>query len=99
MIESRWAHADLSAGCATRVGCDLNASVDLAKLFVDTGESCGLIFDDPDVQAIVNPYFRAEHAYTPWHGGAERTFMRTVGGHTAHFHVRVKRPDGTCVPL
>jgi len=25
--------------------------------------------------------------------------MRTVAGHLTHFHIRVKRPDGTCDPL
>lgn len=92
-------HADLSAGCATRVGCDIDAAIDLAKLFVDTGEVCGIIFNDDAVQAVVNPYFLSEYSYTPWHGGAARTFMRTVAGHTAHFHIRVMRPDGTCAPL
>lgn len=91
-------HGDLVAGCATQVGCDQAASVRLAQLFADTGEVCGIIFDDPDVQALVNPYFVERHDYRTWHGGAERRFMRTVGGHTRHFHVRVKRPDGTCVP-
>lgn len=92
-------HADLSAGCVTRVGCDAAASIDLATLFADTGEVCGIIFDDAAVQAVVNPYFRMTHDYETWHGGPERTFMRTVGGHTSHFHVRVRRPDGTCSPV
>lgn len=92
-------HADLSNGCATQVGCDTAASIDLANLFMDTGEVCGIIFNDGDVQDAVNPRFRAEHEYRTWHGGPERTFMRTVAGHTRHFHVRVKRPDGRCDPL
>jgi hypothetical protein len=44
------------------------------------------------VQAVVNPYFTSKYSYTPWHG----TFMRSVSGHTHHFHIRVKKPDGTC---
>jgi len=88
-------HVDITAGCATDAGCDLAASVALAQLFVDTGEVCGIIFNDVDVQDAVNPYFTSAYSYTPWHG----TFMRSAAGHDTHFHVRVKRPDGTCSPL
>ena len=47
------------------------------------------------MQDIVSPYVEAMVDYDPWHG----TSMRTVGGHTGHMHIRVKRPDGTCVPI
>jgi hypothetical protein len=92
-------HVDIKAGCATTAGCDAAESIDLAELFVDTGETCGIIFNDTAVQDVVNPYFASEYAYSTWHGGSARTFMRTVAGHTRHFHIRVKRPDGTCAPL
>jgi hypothetical protein len=86
-------HADLSAGCATDVACaNWIPAVDLARLFVDTGEVCGIIFNDPTVQATINPYFESTQGYAPWNGG----FMRSVDGHDTHFHVRVKQPDGTC---
>ncbi|NOY92335.1 MAG: hypothetical protein GXP55_14160 [Deltaproteobacteria bacterium] len=92
-------HVDIKAGCATNAGCDAAQSIDLAKLFIDTGETCGIIFNDTTVQDAVNPYFVSEYSYRTWHGGAARTFMRSVAGHTTHFHIRVKRPDGTCAPL
>ena len=88
-------HADIKAGCATEVACiDNEPAIQLAKLFVDTGEACGIINNDPDVQAVVNAYFESKFSYTPWHS----TFMRSVDGHTHHFHIRVKKPDGTCSP-
>jgi hypothetical protein len=86
-------HADIVVSCATQVSCsDKQPAIDLAKLVVDTGEACGILFNDTDVQAVVNEYFSANHAYAPWNG----QFMRTVDGHTGHFHIRVKKPDGTC---
>lgn len=86
-------HVDIVASCATDVSCsDFVPAMDLARLFVDTGEVCGILFNDTRVQDSVNPYFYANHAYAPWNGD----FMRTVDGHTQHFHVRVKKPDGTC---
>ncbi|MCC6527962.1 MAG: hypothetical protein IT373_35275 [Polyangiaceae bacterium] len=87
-------HADLVVGCATDVSCSDKAPVlELAKLFVDTGEVCGIINDNTsEVLGQVNGYFDQNHAYEPWH----QTFMRNIGGHTQHFHVRVKQPDGTC---
>ena len=87
-------HADLVAGCATDVSCTDKAPVlELAKLFVDTGRVCGIINDNGDVVLDqVNGYFESNLAYQPWHD----TFMRSIGGHTQHFHVRVKKPDGTC---
>ena len=92
-------HVDITAGCATNAGCDAAASVDLAKLFIDTGETCGIIFNDNAVQDVVNAYFVSTYDYPTWHGGAAHTYMRTVAGHLTHFHLRVKRPDGTCDPL
>ena len=86
-------HADLTAGCATQVSCKNNQpGIDLAKLFIDTGQACGIINNDTAIQAVVNAYFKTKFSYKPWHG----TFMRSVSGHTHHFHVRVKKPDGTC---
>ena len=87
-------HADIVVGCATDVSCGDKAPVlELAKLLVDTGEVCGIINDNTaDVLEQVNGYFDANHAYVPWHD----TFMRSIGGHTGHFHIRVKKPDGTC---
>ncbi len=86
-------HVDLSAGCATQVACkDNQPAIDLAKLFVDTGKTCGIINNDTDVQTEVNAYFGSKFSYKPWHG----TFMRSVSGHTHHFHVRVLKPDGKC---
>jgi len=92
-------HVDITAGCATNAGCDAVESIDLAKLFIDTGETCGIIFNDTGVQDVVNPYFVAEYDYPTWHGGSAHTYMRSFAGHATHFHVRVKRPDGTCAPL
>ncbi len=86
-------HADLTAGCATQVSCTNNQpAIDLAKLFVDTGQVCGIINNDTAVQKVVNAYFKSKFSYKPWHG----TFMRSVSGHTHHFHVRVKKPNGSC---
>lgn len=86
-------HVDLVVSCATDVSCaDFIPAMDFARLFVDTGEACGILFNDERVQDAINPYFAANHGYAPWNGG----FMRTVSGHTQHFHVRVKKPDGTC---
>ena len=86
-------HADVVAGCATQVACaDNQPAIDLARLFVDTGQVCGILNNDVDVQNDVNAYFASKFSYEPWNG----KFMRTVSGHTSHFHVRVKKPDGTC---
>ncbi len=86
-------HVDIVAGCATEVACqDNNPAIELAKLFVDTGMACGIINNDPAVQAVVNAYFNQTQSYEPWHG----QFMRSVSGHTHHFHVRVKMPNGQC---
>ena len=59
---------------------------------MDTGQVCGIINNDPAVQKVVNAYFNSKFSYKPWHG----TFMRSVSGHTHHFHVRVKKPNGLC---
>jgi hypothetical protein len=86
-------HVDIVAGCATAVACqDNNPAIELAKLFVDTGMACGIINNDPAVQAVVNAYFNQTQSYDPWKG----QFMRSVSGHTHHFHVRVKKPNGQC---
>ncbi len=86
-------HADVTAGCATQVACtDNQPKIDLAKLFVDTGKVCGILNNDEDVQPIINAYFASKFSHQPWKG----KFMRTVSGHTGHFHVRVMKPDGSC---
>ncbi len=86
-------HADIVAGCATKVSCQDNApAIELAKLFVDTGVVCGILNNDTAVQAEVNAYFQSKFSYEPWKG----KFMRSVSGHTHHFHVRVKKPNGQC---
>lgn len=86
-------HADVHSGCATSVSCaDNGPAIALAKMYIDTGEACGILFNDTGVQAVVNAYFSAKHAYKPW--GSK--FMRSVTGHNTHFHVRVKKPDGAC---
>ena len=88
-------HADLHIDCGTEVDCaNWIPAFDLARIFIHTGEVCGIIFNDEPIQDIVNPYFESHHDFDPWHG----TFMRSVGSHVIHFHVRVKRPDGTCFP-
>lgn len=86
-------HADVHSGCATNVSCaDNGPAIALAKMFIDTGEACGILFNDTGVQAVVNAYFNAKYTYKPW--GSK--FMRSVTGHTTHFHVRVKKPNGSC---
>lgn len=86
-------HADVHSGCATKVSCtDNGPAIALAKMFIDTGEACGILFNDTGVQAEVNAYFASKFKYKPW--GSK--FMRSVTGHTTHFHVRVKKPDGSC---
>lgn len=86
-------HVDLTVTCGTQVSCaDNSAAVDLAKILVDTGAVCGILFNDTAVQTEVNAYFASRFSYTPWRS----RFMRTVTGHTNHFHVRVKRADGSC---
>ncbi|MCA9522618.1 MAG: hypothetical protein KC609_16690 [Myxococcales bacterium] len=86
-------HVDIVVECATDVSCaDIQPAIDLAKLFVDTGQTCGIIFNDDAVQAVVNPYFESQFDYEPWYG----TYMRTYVGHEGHFHVRVKKPNGAC---
>lgn len=88
-------HADLHIDCGTEVDCaDWVPAFDLARIFIHTGEVCGIIFNDEPIQDLANPYFESQRDFDPWHG----TFMRTVGSHVVHFHVRVKRPDGTCTP-
>ena len=44
----------------------------------------------------MNPYFFDNYSYAPWDPSGAGRFMRTVSGHTGHFHVRVLEPDGTC---
>jgi hypothetical protein len=86
-------HVDIVAGCATDIYCaDKAPKIALAKLFVDTGVACGILNNDTAVQQTVNDYFAQHTNYAPWKG----QFMRSVTGHTAHFHVRVKKSDGTC---
>lgn len=86
-------HVDITATCGTQVSCaDDSAAIDLARIFVDTGVVCGILFNDTAVQGVINPYFAESYSYAPWNGG----FMRTVSGHTNHFHVRVMKSDGSC---
>lgn len=86
-------HFDLTTSCATEAACpNWVPAYDLARLFVDTGEVCGIIFNDVPIQDLTNPYFEISQAYEPWN----QTFMRSVDGHDSHFHVRVKKLDGTC---
>lgn len=86
-------HVDIVAGCATDISCANKApKLALAKLFVDTGVACGILNNDVAVQSEVNAYFAQKTTYAPWKG----TFMRSVTGHVKHFHVRVKRPNGSC---
>jgi hypothetical protein len=91
-------HADVVITCATDVSCsDKEPFLELTRLIIDTGQACGIISDQPSaVLDQVNAYFTANHGYTPWWS----TFARPgdPGVHTAHMHVRVKRPDGTCAP-
>lgn len=86
-------HVDIVAGCATDIYCtDKAPKIALAKLFVDTGVACGILNNDTAVHQTVNDYFAQKTNYAPW----KTQFMRSVTGHTGHFHVRVKKPDGTC---
>jgi hypothetical protein len=86
-------HVDVIAGCATDITCaDKAPKIALAKLFVDTGVVCGILNNDTAVHDEVNAYFAQKTDYAPWKG----PFMRSVDGHVTHFHVRVKKPDGTC---
>lgn len=86
-------HGDLTHGCATQVSCgDDQPAIDLAKLLIDTGEVCGILYNDPRVQRSANQYFRSKHNFRPWGG----TFMRSVTGHDHHFHIRVRKPNGAC---
>jgi hypothetical protein len=87
-------HADATVDCATYASCADNLpAIDLAMLFVDTGVACGIIFDDLEVLEVVNAYFHANYTYVPWHG----EFMRSIGDHDTHFHIRVMTPDGDCI--
>jgi len=86
-------HADLIVPCATAVSCDDDQpAIDLARLFVDTLQSCGIINNNEVAQDDVNPYFESLCAYEPWHG----TYMRSYDSHDGHFHIRVMPPDGSC---
>lgn len=86
-------HADIHSGCATKVSCvDNGPAIALAKMFIDTGEACGILFNDTGVQKVVNAYFSSKFTYKPW--GSQ--FMRSVSGHTTHFHLRVKKTNGSC---
>lgn len=87
-------HADLVVTCATDVYCtDKEPVLELAKLFIDTGYACGIVNDqDQTLRDEVNAYFESQYSYEPWWG----TFMRNIGDHTGHFHIRVMKPDGTC---
>lgn len=86
-------HVDIVAGCATDINCsDKAPKIALAKLFVDTGVACGILNNDTAVHKTVNDYFAQKTNYAPWNG----QFMRSVTGHTQHFHVRVKKPNGAC---
>ncbi|MCA9564504.1 MAG: hypothetical protein KC561_13500 [Myxococcales bacterium] len=86
-------HVDIVVDCATYASCDdIQPAIELAELFVDTGQVCGIIFNDDAVQDVINPYFESNYDYTPWWN----TFMRTVSGHLTHFHVRVMPEDGDC---
>lgn len=86
-------HVDIVAGCATSMYCtDKAPKIALAKLFVDTGVACGILNNDSAVHQTVNDYFAQKTNYAPW----KSQFMRSVTGHVEHFHVRVKKPDGTC---
>ena len=86
-------HFDIIVGCASDTVClDVVPVLDLARLYIDTGEVCGIINNNADAQEVINPYFAMNHGYDPWNGG----FMRSVDGHEFHFHVRVKKPDESC---
>jgi len=90
-------HVDITVSCGTEVSCaDDSAAITLGRIFVDTGSVCGILFNDTAVQTEVNDYFFANYSYEPWDPSGAGRFMRTVTGHTGHFHVRVFKPDGTC---
>lgn len=90
-------HADVVVECGTQVSCtDDSAAITLGRIFVDTGSVCGILFNDTAVQSEVNDYFFESYSYEPWDPSGAGRFMRTVSGHTGHFHVRVFKPDGTC---
>jgi len=91
-------HADISVSCGTVSSCtDIQPAIELAKIFIDTGATCGIIFNDVAVQDAVNSYFTSKYSYSPWDNGGG-PFMWTWSGHNTHFHLRVKKPDGTCNP-
>ena len=90
-------HVDITVSCGTEVSCaDDSAAITLGRILVDTGSVCGILFNDTAVQADVNDYFFSNYSYEPWDPSGAGRFMRTVTGHTSHFHVRVFKPDGTC---
>lgn len=86
---------DFFAGCGTDMSCDDAASVALAKIIIDTGAACGIIFQGTQIHDEVNAYFNSRFSYEPWRG----QFMRWsagIGGHATWFHIRVKDSSGTC---
>lgn len=85
--------ADIVVECATHVSCsDDQPAIELAKLFVDTGKTCGILNNNTNAQEVVNAYFASKFTYRPWRD----KFMRSVDGHTSHFHIRVMNSAGLC---
>jgi hypothetical protein len=87
-------YADISVPCGTAAACgDVQPAIDLAAMFINTGAMCGIIFNDPAVQSVVNAYFVENTDYSPSNPNG---FMYSYTGHANHFHIRVKKPDGSC---
>ncbi|MEX2053954.1 MAG: pilin [Candidatus Colwellbacteria bacterium] len=102
-----WTHdfgvdVDISSGSATSRGSNENLSIELAKMFIDTGIVTGIVFDGTDnVLDTVNQYFTNTQgdkltAWSPGFGCSAEGyscrhdgFMRRIGGHDHHFHVHV----------
>jgi len=72
----------------------------LAKLFIDTGVVTGMVHDIDAVREEVNPYFtETQPNLTAWKmqfrgGVGTGEFMRSIGGHESHFHVKIGDGDG-----
>ena len=45
-----------------------------------------------DWTAVVNDYFASKYSYEPWH----YEFMRNIGDHATHFHIRVMPDNDQC---
>jgi len=74
---------------------DLSESkrIELAKLFINTGIVTGMLHDgSTGMLNTVNNYFRTtQPRLIPWKG---TQFMRSIGNHPSHFHVRIGDGDG-----